>query len=425
MKRRIFVTLLVAIVLASFASGYSRAQDKKTLTIFAAASLTDAFKEIETTFEKANPAVDVVFSFGSSSTLATQLKEGAPADIFASANNSQMNVAVTAKRIAGTPRTFVKNRLVLAVPADNPAKIASLKDLAKPGIKLVLAGPNVPVREYTNAMLDKLVKVPGYGEEYKAAVLKNVVSEEDNVRQVSAKVSLGEADAGIVYRSDITPDISGKVLVLPIPDAINTIAAYPIAVTDNSANADAAKAFIDLVLSDAGQDIFVKWNFISVRIPVLPPTIKRPDDGALHIGGQVLNPLKLTVEDLKANYPSVKKEVTYLSGENSVSASFTGVLLVDILDSAQINLNADVKNDKLSIIIVGTATDKYQAVIAYGEIDPDFGNQPVMVAYEQDGKLIADKEGPIRLIVPGDKRGGRYVSGLVSLEVRDAPAVSD
>src|SRR5688572_21756065 len=130
MKPGIFFALLLAAVLVTFSSGYSRAQDKKTLTIFAASSLTDAFKEIETVFEKANPAIDIAFSFGSSSTLATQLKEGAPADIFASANNSQMTVAITAKRIAGTPRTFVKNRLVLAVPADNPAKIASLKDLA-------------------------------------------------------------------------------------------------------------------------------------------------------------------------------------------------------------------------------------------------------------------------------------------------------
>jgi molybdate transport system substrate-binding protein len=176
-----------------------------------------------------------------------------------------MNVALEANRIAGTPRTLVKNRLVLVVPADNPAKIASLKDLAKPGIKLVLAGPKVPVREYTNTMLDRLVKVPGYGEEYKAAVLKNVVSEEDNVRQVSAKVSLGEADAGIVYRSDITPDISSRVIMLTIPDEVNTIAAYPIAAISDSPNAELAGAFIDFVLSDAGQNILMRWNFISIR----------------------------------------------------------------------------------------------------------------------------------------------------------------
>jgi molybdate transport system substrate-binding protein len=264
-KPRIFFALLLSAVVITFSSGYSRAQDKRTLTIFAASSLTDAFKELEAVFEKANPGVDVLFSFGSSSTLATQLKEGAPADIFASANNSQMDVAVTAKRITGTPRTFVKNRLVLAVPADNPAKIASLKDLANPGIKLVLAGPKVPVREYTNTMLNKLVKVDGYGEEYKAAVLKNVVSEEDNVRQVSAKVSLGEADAGIIYRSDITPDISSKVIMLTIPDEVNTIATYPIATISDSANPEIGSAFIGFVLSDASQDILVRWNFISIR----------------------------------------------------------------------------------------------------------------------------------------------------------------
>jgi molybdate transport system substrate-binding protein len=267
MNLRLITTFLVITLLIAVPFGQESvyAQAKTTLTIFAASSLTDAFKEIETAFEKANPAIDVVFSFGSSSTLATQLKEGAPADIFASANNSQMNVALEANRIAGTPRTLVKNRLVLVVPADNPAKIASLKDLAKPGIKLVLAGPKVPVREYTNTMLDRLVKVPGYGEEYKAAVLKNVVSEEDNVRQVSAKVSLGEADAGIVYRSDITPDISSRVIMLTIPDEVNTIAAYPIAAISDSPNAELAGAFIDFVLSDAGQNILMRWNFISIR----------------------------------------------------------------------------------------------------------------------------------------------------------------
>jgi molybdate transport system substrate-binding protein len=425
--KKVLLWLVLAVLLASFTFGVklqpSHAQAGQTLTIFAASSLTDAFKEVETAFEAAHPGVDVVYSFGSSSILATQLKEGAPADIFASANNSQMNVAQDAKRIAGAPRTFAKNRLVLIVPSDNPAKIVSLKDLAKPGIKLVVAAPKVPVRDYTDAMLNKLVNVPGYGEDYKAAVIKNFVSEEDNVRQVSAKVSLGEADAGIVYRSDVTPDIADKVTALPIPDAVNTLATYPIAITNDSANADLAQAFIDYVLTAEGQQTLLKWNFISIVIPVLPSTIMLETDAALHVTGQLFNPLKLTVDDLKNNYAAQKVDVSYLSGEDTVSASFTGVYLRDILDSTQVNLNADVKNDKLSLYIVATGSDGYQAIIAYGEIDPDFANQPILVAYEQDGKAIADTQGAIRLIVPGDKHGGRYVSGLVSLDVRDAPTV--
>lgn len=259
--RKLAHILWVALVLFTFMPAH--AQTKKNLTIFAASSLTDAFKEIKTAFESENKDVEIVYSFSSSSTLATQLKEGAPVDLFASANNAQMKVASDAKRIAGMPRIFAKNRLVIIVPADNPAKIAGLKDLAKTGLKLVIAAPKVPVRDYTDAMLEKLVKLPDYGADYKTAFLKNVVSEEDNVRQVSAKVALGEADAGIVYRSDMTPDITNKVQFFDIPDAVNTLASYPIAVTDNTPNPALAKQFIDYVLSPVGQKILVKWNFIS------------------------------------------------------------------------------------------------------------------------------------------------------------------
>lgn len=269
MKRRLRLSVLLATFLLTFSSAF--AQDRQTLTVFAASSLTDAFTEIETAFESANPGVDVVYNFGSSSTLATQLAEGAPADVFASANNSQMTVAVEAERIGTEPVAFAKNRLVLIIPVDNPANITSLRDLANEGVQLVLAAPDVPVRDYTEAMLEKLVSDPAYGEDYRTAVMANLVSEEDNVRQVSAKVALGEADVGIVYRSDVTPDIAEDVIALPIPDAINTLATYPIAVTDDSANPDLAQAFIDYVLSDEGQDTLVKWGFYSVNEPEATP----------------------------------------------------------------------------------------------------------------------------------------------------------
>lgn len=424
MKTNSTSILLLLTVVLSLCAMPVQAQATKSLTVFAASSLSDAFKEIANNFKKANAGVEITFNFGASSMLATQLTNGAPADIFASANSKQMDVVRDGKRIGGTPRTFAKNRLVLAIPADNPAKIQTLRDLAKPGVKIVVAAPNVPVRDYTNTMLDRLTKLPDYGEAYKAAFQKNIVSEEDNVRQVSAKVALGEADAGFVYQSDITSDVAKKVQVLSIPDALNTIATYPIAVTDNSASPDLAKAFIDYVLSDAAQDVLVKWNFISVRIPALPLTVKLPADEALHVGGQVINPLKLTMDDLKKNYAAQKADVTFLSGDQTVKTSFTGVLLRDILDAVQVNFNTDVKNDKLGMFIVATGSDGYQAVIAWGEIDPDFGNQPVLVAYEEKGQPIADKAGPIRLVVPGDKHDGRYVSGLVSLEVRDAPVAA-
>jgi molybdate transport system substrate-binding protein len=421
MKKSLLIVLLIALVAGTIAVS---AQESQTLTVFAASSLTDAFEEIGAAFEDENAGVDVVFNFASSSDLATQLAEGAPADVFASANNTQMNVARDAERIAGSPRTFVKNRLVLVVPADNPAGITTLRDLANEGVQLVIAAPDVPVRTYTDTMLTRLAADPAYGEAYSAAVMANVVSEEQNVRQVSAKVALGEADAGIVYVSDVTPDISDEVIAIPIPDYLNTIATYPIAVTNDSANPELAQAFVDYVRSDAGQDTLVNWNFISSRIPEVPYTVTLPEGNtAFTVDGQVLNPLTLTVEDLQNNFSSQTIDVSYLSGEDTVSSTFTGVPLWQVISAAQPNLNADVRNDRISTFIVVTATDRYQAVISWGEIDPEFAGQPILVAYEENGAPIEDEQGPIRLIVPTDARGARYVSGVVNISLRDAPIV--
>jgi molybdate transport system substrate-binding protein len=269
----LIVVLVIAWRTASMASEptHVQATQKPTLTVFAAASLTDAFDEIGEAFEEAN-GVEIVFNFGSSSTLAAQLAEGAPADVFASANTRQMDVVREAGRIDGQPQPFAKNRLVIAVPADNPGNILSLRDLARPGILLVVAASNVPVRDYTDTMLERLAAAPDFGEQYRQAVLDNIVSEEDNVRQVVAKVALGEADAGIVYQSDITPDIAEEVSAVAIPDGYNSIAAYPIAIIDDAPNPQLAQAFVDYILSDEGQDTLVQWGFISVRSPESLPT---------------------------------------------------------------------------------------------------------------------------------------------------------
>ncbi len=417
MRTKILSSFLVIALLLLLVPRPVHAQDT-TLTVLAAASLTNAFEEIGGAFEAANPGVNVEFQFGASSDLAAQLAEGAPADIFASANNRQMTVARDAGRIEDKVYTFAKNRLVVIVPADNPAGIETLHDLSNDGVLLVIAAEGVPVRDYTNSMVDKLVNVPGYREDFKTAFYNNVVSEEDNVRQVSAKVALGEADAGLVYISDVTPEIAEDVKMIGVSDAYNTLATYPIAVTNDSPSKELAQAFIDYVVSDAGQDTLVAWNFISVRIPGLHPTVVLPMDGTLLVGGQVYNPLSFTTDDLRV-YPSQTAEVTYLSGEDTITASYTGVLLWDVLSSSQVNFNADVKNDKLGFFIVATGRDGYQAVIAWGEIDPEFGNQAILVAFEKDGTAL---DAP-QLVVPGDARGGRYVSGLVSLEVRDVPPV--
>lgn len=268
MNRSLFSAAIIVLAVAvGLAALMLRQSPTRTLTVFAAASLTNAFEELAEAFEAANTGVDVVFSFAGSSDLVAQLAQGAPADVFASANNAQMTVAVDGGRIAGNPQTFAQNRLVLLVPAENPAQISSLQDLAKENVQLIIAAPAVPVREYTNQMLDLLAADPAYGESYREAFMANIVSEEQNVRQVSAKIALGEADAGIVYLSDVTPDISTQVIAIPIPDALNTIASYPIATVTESAHPDLAQAFVDYVLSDAGQGILQRWNFVPVRAP--------------------------------------------------------------------------------------------------------------------------------------------------------------
>jgi molybdate transport system substrate-binding protein len=235
------------------------------LLVFAASSLTDAFDEMIRAFEVQNPGVRVVINYGGSSGLATQLLEGGVADIFASANSAQMQRVVDAGEIVDDPQTFATNRLVVIVPSDNPGGIETLADLANPGLLLILAMRGVPVRDYTDQMFAEMAADPAYGSAYSAAVYANLVSEEENVRQVAAKVALGEADAGVVYTSDITPDLADRVRQIEVPDAYNVIAAYPIAHLANAPHPDAAAAFLAFVLSDEGQSILNRWGFGSAR----------------------------------------------------------------------------------------------------------------------------------------------------------------
>ena len=236
------------------------------LSVFAAASLSESFKEIGKLFEAQHPSVTVVFNFAGSQQLVQQINEGAPADVFASANPKLMDAAFDAGGIISeTQQTFAKNRLVVIYPQDNPASLKELKDLAKSGLKLVLAAKEVPVGGYSLDFLDKASSDPTFGTTFKDDVLANVVSYEDNVKAVLTKVALGEADAGIVYTSDISGKDASKVDRLEIPDALNIIASYPIALVKDSKNPELAQAFIDLVLSQAGQDLLGKYNFIPVK----------------------------------------------------------------------------------------------------------------------------------------------------------------
>ena len=236
-----------------------------SITVFAASSLTDAFNQAATAFKAANPGVKVTFNFGGSPTLVTQLDQGANADVLATADQPNMKNAQDKGLIREPTETFARNRLAIIVPKSNPGKITTPADLAKSGLKLVLAEKTVPVGSYARQSLAKFNGKESYPADFDAQVLKNVVSDESNVKSVVTKVQLGEADAGIVYVTDVTPGVAGDITQIAIPDAYNVIASYPIAVTKDASNRAAAQAFIDFLLSDAGQSILEKDGFMRAQ----------------------------------------------------------------------------------------------------------------------------------------------------------------
>ena len=234
---------------ASGGSGGAEAE----LTVSAASSLTEAFGEIGDAFEAANPGTTVTFNFGPSDGLAGQINEGAPADVFASASPTWMDsVQDDGPGVTGRA-DFAQNRLAIIVPADNPAGIEDLDDLTEDGVQLVLAAQGVPAGDYAR----EIFKNAGISR----AALANVVSNEEDVKAVITKVMSGEADAGIGYVTDVTPDVADQVTLIPIPDEVNVIATYPIAVVNGSQEADLAQSFVDYVLGD-GQQTLAGFGFL-------------------------------------------------------------------------------------------------------------------------------------------------------------------
>lgn len=254
---------LIALCLTTACAGLENPAPLATVTVMAAASLNAPFQEIGALYQQRYPGTHVTFNFAGSQQLVQQLAQGAPADVFASANQKTMDDAVSANRVAkGAAQIFARNRLVVIYPKANPAGLQQLSDLAKPGLKLDFAAKEVPVGQYSLDFLDKATKDPAFTPTYKDAVLKNVVSYEDNVKAVLSKVALGEADGGIVYTTDITGDSASKVGRLDIPDALNVIAVYPIAPITGTTKAKLARNFIDLVVSQDGQAILARYGFL-------------------------------------------------------------------------------------------------------------------------------------------------------------------
>lgn len=232
------------------------------LTVFAAASLTDAFNEIKVDLEVRYPNLKITYQTAGSQELVTQLTEGARADVLATANTTTMEAAVDGGLISGPSVPFTGNHLVIVTPGDNPAGITSFDDLARSGVKLVVAGPTVPAGKYARQAICTYASGITAPAGFVDAIGGNVVSEEHDVRSVFAKVQLGEADAGIVYASDaVAAGLAGtKLNVIEFPLGVPTRASYPIAVVKGG-NEDLAKAFIAYVLSPDGQKVLIHYGF--------------------------------------------------------------------------------------------------------------------------------------------------------------------
>jgi molybdate transport system substrate-binding protein len=239
------VAVLTACSDTSSTVGGSTSEPAATeLTVFAGSSLTTAFTAIGADFEAAYPGVTVTFNFGPSDGLAAQIVSEGGADVFASASQTWMDDVADTTGVTG--RTdFVTNKLVVITPPDDPAGIEGLDDLAEDGVQVVLAADGVPVGDYARECLTK--------EKIDNAVLANVVSNAEDDAAVVATISSGEADAGIVYVSDVTSEVAPDVRSVEIPDDVNVIANYPIAVVDGSEHADLAQEWVGFVTTGDGQ----------------------------------------------------------------------------------------------------------------------------------------------------------------------------
>lgn len=240
----------------------------RSLHVFAASSLTDALQEAAPALE-AGDCTRTLHSFGASSLLRTQLELGAQADVFASADEIQMERARAGGLLEGEPVLFARNRLVVLTPTGPSPAASSLADLARAGVRLAAVDPSVPVGRYALRALDAMSRDPDFGLDFRDQVERNVVTREANVRQLVAKVALGEADAAIVYSSDARGAGWGR--VIDIPDPFNVEAGYFIAVLREAHERELAWSYIDYLLSDAGQGILERHGFIRVSSRLRAP----------------------------------------------------------------------------------------------------------------------------------------------------------
>jgi molybdate transport system substrate-binding protein len=245
-----------ALAVALAACGGGDVPEQGTLHVYAASSLTEAFGELESVFEAANPGVDVAVTFAGSQVLRLQIEQGAGADVFAAANEVHMQALLDSGLMA-TSQIFAHNDLVVIVPLENPAGLEVFADLPH-AERIVLGTANVPVGQYAREVLRRAG--PTLEEGFEAIVMSRVVSEETNVRLARTKVALGEADAAIVYRTDAAS--SDQVRVIDIPRELNVMADYPVGVLRGSTMQGAAAAWVALLMSPEGQAILGRHGFI-------------------------------------------------------------------------------------------------------------------------------------------------------------------
>ncbi|WP_448386248.1 molybdate ABC transporter substrate-binding protein [Mycolicibacterium sp. XJ1904] len=239
---------LLAALLLTLATGCGQGSERDSLMVFAAASLSTAFTEIGAQFEKDHPGTRVEFSFAGSSDLATQLMQGARADVFASADTVNMDKVADAGLLAGDPVNFASNTMVIVIAAGNPKEVRTIRDLTRPGINVVVCAPQVPCGSATRRV------------ELAAGVDLSPVSEESSVTDVLNKVTSGQADAGIVYVTDAR-DAGARVTTVPVPEAADVVNVYPIATLKDSSQRDLALTFVDAVTGDAGQRVLGPAGF--------------------------------------------------------------------------------------------------------------------------------------------------------------------
>jgi molybdate transport system substrate-binding protein len=232
------------------------------LQVLAAASLADAFREAGPVFEAAHPGVKVEFSFAGSNQLRTQLENGGPGDVFVSADRTQMDAAVASKVVdAGTVRVFAHNELALIVPKENRAGIKRLADLARPGLKVVVADEAVPAGNYTRLMLEAAGKLPAFGPAVVQGIEGNIVSREENVAAVVAKIALNEADAGIAYTSDAAGGSADKLTVIALPRELEQRAEYVAAVRARGSDPKLGASFVAFLVTGEARGILRKRGF--------------------------------------------------------------------------------------------------------------------------------------------------------------------